>query len=682
MNKYAQERSFGQRRNRIVFGIFIILFATSALYAFPKPWNQAMRALEAKAGFHLPYLPEQPFRLGLDLQGGVHLVYEAVMSEVPEADRADSLNGVRDVIERRVNAFGVGEPSVQTNIAGDNYRIIVDLPGVTDVAAAIAEIGETPVLTFRIPKENFADIEATPEQQAQIDAAQDLEREAALQVLDRALEGEDFSTLAAEFSIDTTTKDNAGYLGWITEDDEEYGGLINQIEAERRRIGVIRGLYEGTSRLHIMKYLGKRTPDEPKVSHILVCYAGATGCEQDRSKEEALARAQTIFEQVTKANFSDKAIEFSDDPSADGNRGELGFVTPGLFIPEFELAANALQDGEISEPVETEFGYHLIYREDSRIRNEYELAHIEMPWTTLSDIVDVDPWETTDLSGKHLRRSSVAFDPNTGVPYVVLDFNAEGADLFAQLTAKQAGNVIGIFLDGEPITTPVVQEQIIGGQATITGNFTLEEAKLLAQRLNAGALPVPINIVSQQTIGPALGQTSLDKSVIAGVIGFVLIALFMIGYYRLPGLLAVLALVFYGVINLALYKIFGVTITLSGIAGFVLSLGIAVDANVLVFERLKEELRDGRDLPTAIDEAFRRAWPSIRDGNLTTLIATLVLYSMSTGFIRGFALTLTIGILTSMFTTLVVTRVLLTLVSYVRWVRKPLLILGTKNNNS
>ncbi|HRH31928.1 MAG TPA: SecD/SecF family protein translocase subunit, partial [bacterium] len=177
-------------------------------------------------------------------------------------------------------------------------------------------------------------------------------------------------------------------------------------------------------------------------------------------------------------------------------------------------------------------------------------------------------------------------------------------------------------------------------------------------------------------IGPALGQASLDKSIKAGLVGFALIALFMVAYYRLAGFLAIVALTFYAVANLALYKIFGVTITLAGIAGFVLSLGIAVDANVLIFERLKEELRSGRDLPTAADEAFRRAWPSIRDGNLTTLIATGVLYWIGEGFIRGFALTLTVGVLMSMFSAMAVTHVLFKLIINLKCLRKPVFFLG------
>jgi preprotein translocase subunit SecD len=194
--------------------------------------------------------------------------------------------------------------------------------------------------------------------------------------------------------------------------------------------------------------------------------------------------------------------------------------------------------------------------------------------------------------------------------------------------------------------------------------------------LTAGALPVPIALESQQTIGPTLGLASLDMSVKAGLLGFVLIAVFMVAYYRLPGLFATFALAIYAGLNLVLYKVFGVTITLAGIAGLVLSMGIAVDANVLVYERLKEELRAGRDLPSALEEAYRRAWPSIRDGNFTTLIATIVLYFMSTGFIRGFALTLTIGVLLSMFTALTVTRGMLRLVARSKAFRKKIFFLG------
>jgi len=246
-----------------------------------------------------------------------------------------------------------------------------------------------------------------------------------------------------------------------------------------------------------------------------------------------------------------------------------------------------------------------------------------------------------------------------------------------ELSAFHESRRLAIFLDGEIITAPTVQESITGGQATISGSFTIPEARLLAQRLNAGALPVAINLLSQQTVGPTLGQVSLNQSLVAGLIGFAFVALFMVVYYRLPGLLAVKALIIYVAINLMLWKFLGVTITLAGIAGFILSMGIAVDANVLIFARLKEELNSGRDLLSAIDEAARRAWTSIRDGNMTTLIATAILFSFSTSFIKGFALTLAIGVLLSMFSAVVLTRLFLKFVAGWKWV-KPGWLFGVK----
>lgn len=653
----------------------VVMFLGSTVLAFPVPWNNAMSAMEEKMGFHLPYLPESTFTLGLDLKGGAHLVYEADMQSVPEADRSNALEGVRDVIERRVNAFGVAEPIVQTNISGDSYRVFIDLPGVTDVQEAINQIGETPVLVFRLPAEEV-NFEASPEQQAEIDAAQATERQNALDVMERALAGEDFAALAKEFSIDASTKDSGGNIGFVTSEDQEFDGLVERIESDRLRKGVINGLYEGTSKMHVVKYLGKSKETEVEASHILICYSGSKNCTETRTQEEAKTLASDVRDQAKQSNFADLAKQYSDEPGAEETAGELGFFGKGKMVQPFEDAVFALRDNRISQVIETEFGYHVIYRTDSRSRDSYEIAHIEMPWTTLSDVFVVDPWNDTQLSGKHIKRASVAFDPNTNAPYILLDFSSEGADLFAQITAENVGERLGIFLDGQAIATPVVQDAIYGGQASITGDFTLTEAKLLVQRLNAGALPVPVAVISQQTIGPTLGSASLDASVQAGLIGFALVVIFLTLYYRLPGFVASLALSFYVVINLALYKFFGVTITLSGIAGFIFSLGIAVDANVLVFERLKEELHDGRDLPSAVDEAFRRAWPSIRDGNVTTLIGTLVLYTFTAGSIRGFALTLAMGILVSLFTALVVTRTILRAIVRLKCAKKGWLFLG------
>lgn len=653
-----------------VVGILLISFFFLSV-AFPGPWNQVL-------GSALP-LNDEPFRLGLDLQGGAHLVYDADMTEIPESDRADALEGVRDVIERRVNAYGVSEPVVQTNIQGGNYRVIVELAGVFDISDAIQEIGETPILEFKTPLEEV-DLEVTDEQQAEIDASNEIERQDALAVLDRALAGEEFAGLAAELSIDTATAQAGGYIGFIDNEHPIFDGLADEFASDRRlQPGIVDGLYEGTSSIHIVNYLSSEDQEEVLGSHILLCHQESEGCTNDRTKIEAQLLAEEIRAELTTENFAVTAEEQSDDSGSAVDGGSLDWVPRGMMVDAFETALfDDLRDGEISDLVETQFGYHIIYREDSRSQATYEISHIEMPWTTAGDILNLDPWENTDLSGGNVRGASVAFDQFSGIPYVVLDFDAEGGNLFGEITEANVGNVIGIFLDGEAISTPVVQQAIYGGEATITGGFTLEEAKLLAQRLNAGALPVPVELLSQQTVGPTLGQVSLERSIQAAIAGLIMVAIFMILYYRLAGFIAVLALGVYTVTNLALYKWLGVTLSLASIAGFILSIGMAVDANVLIFERLKEELRSGRDLPSAINEGFKRAWTSIRDGNATTLIAALVLFSMSTSFVKGFALTLALGIIVSMLTAVLVTCVFLKFASQFKVFQKPWLYNGVK----
>lgn len=652
---------------RVLF-VFLLLFVTG-FSAFPGPWNTAMQAMDTKLGFALPKFSEQGFRLGLDLQGGLHLVYDADMSSIPEEDRADALEGVRDVIERRANALGVSESRVETALQDGHYRVIVEMPGMQDTAEAMRQIGETPVLEFMTPTAEVA-TEPTAEQQAQIDAAQATERAAALEVLEKALDGEDVTSLGGV------------YVGFVYTDDDVYGELVKDF-SRKQRTGVIDGLYESGSSMYVVDLLSTRQDDEAQASHILVCYAGATRCTSDFSAEEAKAKAEELAAQATAENFAELAAANSTEPGVATSKGDLGAIRPeDSYVQSFKDALFALEDGEISGVVETDFGYHVIYRRSSERVIAFELSSVALLWTTASDVLTIDPWENSALSGKHIRRASVAFDPTTSAPYVLLDFNSEGAELFGTLTAENVGQVIGIFLDGEAVTTPVVNEAIYGGQAQISGNFTVQEAKQLAQRLNAGALPVPITPVSQQTVGPTLGAASLDASVQAALIGFALVAIFMVLYYRLPGLLAVIALTLYASINLAVYKWYppdGVTLTLAGLTGFVLSIGIAVDANVLIFERLKEELQRGRDLPTAIKEAVARAWPSIRDGNATTLIATAILFVMFKGtFVQGFATTLTIGVLVSMFSAMVVTRWLLQWAATNKRLRTPRFYLGIK----
>lgn len=270
-------------------------------------------------------------------------------------------------------------------------------------------------------------------------------------------------------------------------------------------------------------------------------------------------------------------------------------------------------------------------------------------------------WQPTELTGANLKKAQLQFDQSTNEPHVGLQFNDDGAKLFAEITQKNLGKPVAIVLDGSIISAPTVQSVIDNGEAIITGKFSVNEAKTLTTELNAGALPVPINVIEQQNVGPTLGAESVKDSVTAGLIGLILVALFMILYYRLWGVLAVCALMIYTLISIALFKLIPITLSLSGIAGFILSIGMAVDANILIFERMKEEKRFGKPISSCIDDGFKRAWLSIRDSNFSSLITCAILYFFTTGMVKGFALTLAVGILVSMFTAITVTRTFLKL---------------------
>jgi preprotein translocase subunit SecD len=274
----------------------------------------------------------------------------------------------------------------------------------------------------------------------------------------------------------------------------------------------------------------------------------------------------------------------------------------------------------------------------------------------------------TALNGRYVTSAQVGRNATAGFPEIDFSLNEEGAVLFEEITGANIGKPICLFIDGQPIipdnivdSCPRVQDRIAGGKARITGQFTLARAKQIVERFNAGALPAPITLVNQQTIGADFGKDSLEKAVFAGAIGMAAVIVFMLLYYRTLGIFASLALLIYTALTLGVFKLIPITLTLSGIAGFILSIGMAVDANILVFERTKEEMKKGIPHAAAIEEGFRRAWTSIRDSNTSTMITAAVLYFLTSSFVQGFALTLFIGVVVSIFSAITTTRLMLRL---------------------
>lgn len=433
-------------KTRITALLILLLGAGIGFFVYKS--EMANRSV-AKDATPSGFLAKHPFKLGLDLSGGSHLVYRADVSQIEATQIADSMSSLRDVIERRVNIFGVSEPSIQVQDGGfsnqGEQRLIVDLPGVTDVSKAIAMIGETPMLDFR-----------------------------------------------------------------------------------------------------------------------------------------------------TENPVKDAPIEATVD-----------------------------KDGKV-------------------VIDQYSSKYIK-----------------TELTGRYLDKAILEFDQTTGEAVVALQFDAEGAALFEKITKENVGKSVAIFLDGAPISIPTVNEAITGGKAQISGNFKPQEAKELVGRLNSGALPVAIELISTQTIGPSLGVAATAAGVKAALIGFLAIALFLIIWYRLPGLIATVSLSIYVVAMLAIFKLLPVTLTAAGIAGFIISLGIAVDANVLIFERIKEELRSGSDVTDGMHHGFKRAWLSVRDSNISSIITAIILYWFGTTLIKGFALVFLIGVIVSMISAISITRLFL-----------------------
>lgn len=662
--KYNAVSTKGISRKQVKWRVIgaVALLALCLVVVFPSYANSGIDWVNNKANLGLPRLPSSGFNLGLDLQGGAHLIYRANTDRIPTGDQASAVDGVRDVIEKRVRGgLGVAEPLVQTTRVGEEYRIIVELPGVTDVNTAIKMIGDTPILEFK-EQNNDPQRDLTKEETKQLNDFNATASKKATAALKEARVSKDFGAVAAKYSEDLESKNNGGNIGFVTADF--YPEIYNW--AKTHKVGeVSKELVKSFDGLNVVKKLNEKDgAKKVTASHILVCYTGVEGCTSNLSKEDAKKKIDEIKNEVTVKNFAELAKKYSTDPGSKDAGGDLGTFAKESMIAKFSDVAFQIPVNTISDSVETEFGYHLIFKRGEVIPKEYEIARIYLKTKTKTDIVPPrEDWKFTGLSGKQLKRAEVTEDPQSGEIQVSLQFNDEGTKLFGDITTRNSGKQVAIFLDGELKSSPRVNEPILSGSAVISGGFGLAEAKDLAKSLNTGALPVPVELIGQQKVDATLGADSLHKSINAGLIGFLAVIIFMILYYRLPGILAVFALLLYTSLSLAIFKGIGVTLTLSGIAGFILSVGMAVDANVLIFERLKEELRGRRSLKMAMEESFVRAWPSIRDSNITTLISCAFLIWLGGGFVKGFATTLAIGVLVSMFTAIIITRSVMRLVA-------------------
>lgn len=655
----------GRRKVWWTLVLVIVLTVWASLIVVGDRYN----ATVAQYNLPLPQVKERPFRLGLDLLGGSQLTYDADTSAVPAGEEAMAVEGARDVIERRVNAFGVSEPIVQVNRAGeDNYRIIIELAGITDIGEAIKQIGETPLLEFKEANDELRELSEEEKKTMEENNAKAQTR--AEDILGMLGAGQDFGDLARSFSDDEFTKEDGGYVGWVSKlDNPEIASLVESLEPGQFTPQLARTSFG----FEILK-LNNKNIREVNVAQILVCYQDNEDCESELNRDQAYELVKEIKDKATPENFNSLLDEYHDRLSP--KSGELGWVKREVQGEVFDEVAFNQEIGTVSFIAESKFGFHLLHKKDEN--PEYDLSHILITTTSEEDIIGPQSeWKNTELTGKNLRRASVQLDPNNGLPTVNLEFDNDGAKFFEQITERNVGRPVGIFLDGLPISTPNVNEKITGGQAVIQGNFTMVEARELVKRLNSGALPLPITLVSQQTVGASLGQESVEMSLQAAMIGLILVMIFMVIFYRFLGVVSVFSLVIYGLLTLAVFKLWPVTLTLSGIAGFILSIGMAVDANILIFERLKEELKAGKSFSSAIQEGFNRAWPSIRDSNFTTILVCFVLIQFTTSSIKGFAITLLIGVLLSMFSAITVTRTFLRLFKE-GWMEKHPKLVGYK----
>ena len=619
--------------------------------------------------------------LGLDLQGGSHLVYQAdtvgtpvpgSMPQDPAPPTADQMDALKRTIERRLNSSGLGEPILQ--VLGDD-RLLVQIPGVSDPDSAKVLIGETAQLEFKHRTRNVP---------------QPLEFEEGEIVSYSVVEvtPELFAPPEEEVEADTEGSDEAST-------EESQSGNSGESEDSNTQ-----------------------ESDESDTTESESTNASASSGEGDDEAEDTAPAVPgppglvVEFNDAGFAKFSETVLEMRDSlilgqGAANIFPDRLAFSLAGAEAQEVEVTyqqAILLEDGQvlpvggdpyISEIIGTnKFVISLLTAfpdaDDLMAEAERQFAPGgELVFKLIKGFVDED----IGLTGDDLARAYPGQHQGSGIPIVNIEFNGEGTRKFAEITTEIAAtarqpapDLLAIFLDDQELIAPGVRQAITGGTAYIEGqDFTIARVRDIALLLESGRLPIPIELILEKDVDAILGSDSLQKSVRAGVVGLILVFLFMLLYYRMPGLIAALALLIYALMLIAIFKMLPVTLTLSGVAAAILSVGMAVDANILIFERMKEEMRAGRTLLSAINIGFNRAWSAIRDSNVSTLITSGILYwfadTLGATVVQGFAATLAIGVMLSMFSAIFVSRTLLRIVALTGFGRRLRWFVPTEGKN-
>lgn len=670
------------KRNHINLLLIVLLVFCTGIVAMPQNWKEKVPSLPTitfEQGWLSPqikmsdafrnYLKQKKISYGLDLAGGTQLDFVIDMSRVKEKIAAgdnsltesDVINGVKATLQRRIDPDGTRELNIFASDFGDERHIFVELTADLDTPEIRAKLQKHIDLQFMEPN-NDASEEEISKTKSDAEAA-----------LARIKAGEDFRTVAAELQTKSEENKDAARINRVLALNDQKKFKDELQEAIAAKIWDKKP-EDGAS--EVLEAQGGYTYDvasgqfRPSTRFSIIRVTGKTPAEHQKTEQgEDFTKVADELSVVPEREIPVDALP------PETKTKVLTEVQPNKISEIFELEGQ-FAIFKLLPADETSPGARVaqIRTTDKKIAEDALVRVREKTTTTTEDQLTFDelafditpnPWKATGLDGQNFKIAKIAADQTTQMPVVLVEFDDEGAKKFEDITARIVGQPMAIFVGGEFISSPVIQEKIAGGTAQITLGVTnyyeaQKEAISLANDLNAGAIPAPITLDGELKITASLGKKALDRSLVAGAIGLLLVSLWMIYVYRFLGLFAVLALAIYGILIIFVLKFIPIfVLTLPGIAGIILSIGMAVDANVLIFERMREELKNEKNFSASLAIGFERAWTSIRDSNMTSLLVCAILYLFGTSVVKGFATTLAIGVLLSMFTAITITRSLL-----------------------